>query len=505
MEPITKMVAPSSAASGATEAEQTVIIGGGPTGLSAAYHLDGDWSLLEGAPTLGGWAKSIKADGFTFDYAGHIIFTNDEYAKDLFSLFLGDNIHYQAREAYIYSKNVFTLYPYQGNTFGLPDEVLQQNILGAVEAYLKLPEGYKPKNFRDWMDTFGEGIAQNFLVPYNTKLWKGVPLEDISTDWLGSRVPSPSVEQIIDGAINAPKKNMGPNAYFGYPKKGGFQAIMDGLVGRLGDSGPLLTDKAVTGVRVRDKVAEINGGAAKGGEDVPYTTLVNTMSLPQFVGICDKVPQAVKDAVTRLRWISIQCVNIGIENNRTEKHWIYYPEDDTIFHRIFVQGNASPYCKPHPATSGYTAEISYIPGTNSRPVDVLGEEGLIAKVVADLETVGLKMPGDAVLHSSIVDMPVAYVVYEEHRVPTVQIIKDWLEEHDIHTAGRFGDWEYYNTDHSLLAGKRVAETVNALTAVRARSGRKQSAALRVKAQMEAAGITNNHSDEWAKVARAGKD
>ncbi len=482
-----------------SQTPETVIVGGGPTGLSAAYHLESGWSLLEAAPKLGGWAKSIVADGFTFDYAGHIIFTNDDYAKELFNLFLGDNIHYQQREAWIYSKDTFTLYPYQGNTFGLPDDVLQENVLGAVEAFLKFPDGYKPKNFRDWMDTFGEGIANNFLVPYNEKLWKGVKLDEISTDWLGSRVPSPSVEQIIDGAINIPKKNMGPNAYFGYPKKGGFQAIMDGLVGRLGDTGPLLTGKGVTGVRVRDKVVEVNGGA----EEYGYQTLINTMSLPHFVGICDRVPQAVKDAVTRLRWIGIQCVNIGIENNRTDKHWVYYPEDDTIFHRIFIQGNASPYCKPHPATSGYTAEISYIPG-QPRPQDVLGDAGLIERVVKDLEHVGLKLPGDQVLHASIVDMPVAYVVYEEHRKPTTQIIKDWLQENDIFTAGRFGDWEYYNTDHSLLAGKRVADTVNAHLRTQAQTGRRQSAADRVRAQMAAAGVTSNHADEWAKVANAGK-
>jgi protoporphyrinogen oxidase len=479
--------------------DQTIILGGGPTGLSAAYHLDGDWVLLEGAPHLGGWAKSIVADGFTFDYAGHIIFTNDDYAKELFNLFLGDNIHYQQREAWIYSKDTFTLYPYQGNTFGLPDEVLQENILGAVQAYLKYPDDYKPKHFRDWMDTFGEGIANNFLVPYNKKLWKGVPLEEISVDWLGGRVPQPSVEQIIDGAINIPKKNMGPNAYFGYPLRGGFNAIMEGLIGRLGDSGPLLTDKRVTGVRVRDKVVEVNNGA----EEHRYETLINTMSLPHFIGICDKVPQSIKDAAARLRWISIQCVNIGIENNRTDKHWIYYPQDDTIFHRIFVQGNASPYCKPHPATSGYTAEISYIPG-QPRPQDALGEQGLIDRVVRDLEHVGLKQPGDAVLHASVVDMPVAYVVYEENRKPTVQLIKVWLEDHGIHTAGRFGDWEYYNTDHSLLAGKRVADTVNNAMSQTAQAERKQSAAERVRAQMEAAGITTNHADEWAKVAAAHK-
>jgi len=377
--------------------------------------------------------------------------------------------------------------------------VLQENIVGAVEAYLKFPEGYKPKHFRDWMDTFGPGIANNFLVPYNQKLWKGVPLEEISVDWLGGRVPQPSVEQIIDGAINIPKKNMGPNAYFGYPLRGGFNAIMNGLVVRLDDAGPLLTGKKVTGVRVRDKVVEVNGGE----EEYGYDTLVNTMSLPQFIGILDKVPQSIKDAAARLRWISIQCVNIGIENNRTDKHWVYYPEDDTIFHRIFIQGNASPYCKPHPATSGYTAEISYAQG-QPRPQDVLGEQGLIDRVVQDLERVGLKQPTDGVLHASIVDMPVAYVIYEENRKATVKLIKEWLADHGIQTAGRFGDWEYYNTDHSMLAGKRVADTVNGQMTASAQAERRQSAAERVRAQMEAAGMTTNHADEWAKVAAAHK-
>ena len=481
-------------------ATQTLIVGGGPTGLSAAYHLEGEWALLEGAPTLGGWAKSIVADGFTFDYAGHIIFTNDDYAKELFNLFLGDNIHYQQREAWIYSKETFTPYPYQGNTFGLPDDVIKATIVGAAEAFLKFPDGYKPANFRDWMDTFGAGIANNFLVPYNEKLWKGVPLEQISVDWLGGRVPMPSIEQIIDGAINAPKKNMGPNAYFGYPKRGGFNAIMNGLVGRIGNRGILQTGKRVTKVNLKQRRIEVNNGA----EIHYFDTLINTMSLPQFVGICDDVPPEIQEAVKSLRWIGIQCVNIGISNNRTDKHWIYYPEDDTIFHRIFVQGNASPYCKPHPATSGYTAEISYDPATR-RPQDILGEDGLIARVIQDMELVGLKKAGDEILHASVVDMPVAYVVYEEHRKPTVQKIKDWLATYNIETAGRFGDWEYYNTDHSLLAGRRVAETVNTAHAGKNGRERRISAAATVRLQMDAMGTPSNaNADEWQKVAMAGR-
>ncbi len=46
--------------------------------------------------------------------------------------------------------------------------------------------------------------------------------------------------------------------------------------------------------------------------------------------------------------------------------------------------------------------------------------------------------------------------------------------------------------------------VNSLLAQDARAERKRSVARRVREQMEAAGITTNHADEWAKVAAAHK-
>src|SRR5207253_2401317 len=82
-----------------------IVIGAGPTGLSAAYHLGEDALLLEQNDTVGGWCKSIEVNGFTFDYAGHIMFSKDPYVHEMYKLLLGDNVHWQDREAWIYSKN----------------------------------------------------------------------------------------------------------------------------------------------------------------------------------------------------------------------------------------------------------------------------------------------------------------------------------------------------------------------------------------------------------------
>ena len=54
-------------------------------------------------------------------------------------------------------------------------------------------------------------------------------------------------------------------------------------------------------------------------------------------------------------------------------------------------------------------------------------------------------------------MPYAYVVYDHARARNVATIRDWLAEHDILLAGRYSEWEYYNSDHAFLAGRNAAE------------------------------------------------
>ena len=62
---------------------RSLVVGAGPTGLAAAYHL-GERRAAARARTrrVGGWCRSIDDNGFTFDYAGHIMFSNDPYVLD---------------------------------------------------------------------------------------------------------------------------------------------------------------------------------------------------------------------------------------------------------------------------------------------------------------------------------------------------------------------------------------------------------------------------------------
>ncbi|MGD5182362.1 hypothetical protein QUS34_23350, partial [Xanthomonas citri pv. citri] len=106
-----------------------------------------------------------------------------------------------------------------------------------------------PANFEEFIyQVWGAGVAKHFAVPYNTKLWT-VPLREMETSWLGGRVPMPNLDEMIEGALEPVSAPVGPNARFGYPLHGGFQALMDGFLPLL--EGRLALEKTATAISVR--------------------------------------------------------------------------------------------------------------------------------------------------------------------------------------------------------------------------------------------------------------
>ncbi len=459
----------------------TLIIGAGPTGLSAAYHLGEEAVLLDKNATVGGWCRSIHDHGFTFDHAGHIMFSNDPYVLSLYEMLLGPNLHWQNREAWIYSKQVYTRYPFQGALYGLPPKVITECIVGAVEARFGninataaapqasvkpvedccgdggaevantsnfAPRKRETQNFEEFIyKVWGKGIAEHFAIPYNKKLWT-VPLTEMETSWLGGRVPLPDLQEIIEGALEPVGKPMGPNARFGYPLSGGFQALMSGFLPHI--KGRIEMNTSAAQLLPREHVLVMADGSR-----YRYDHLISTMPLPELVRLIGAdAPEEVRNAAKGLRHLSVRCVNIGVgRENITDKHWIYYPED-TIFHRIFVQGNASPHCNP-PGGFGLTCEISYSPW---KPLPLDGQ-ALIDRCIRDCIAVGMLREDDRIITANEVDMPYAYVVYDHARAANVATVKDWLARYDIVLAGRYSEWEYYNSDHAFIAGKKAAEAV----------------------------------------------
>jgi protoporphyrinogen oxidase len=126
---------------------------------------------------------------------------------------------------------------------------------------------------------------------------------------------------------------------------------------------------------------------------------------------------------------------------------MYFPEKKYPFYRIGSLSNVSPELVPQGHSSVWV-EISY----REQPPD----EGLVDFVIDSLSGLGL-FKKDSVVHTSEVDIPYAYPIYNINREKAIGEIYDFLNNYNITLAGRFGRWEYSYMEESILEGKRIAD------------------------------------------------
>ncbi|HBG04825.1 MAG: fumarate reductase [Geobacteraceae bacterium GWC2_58_44] len=424
---------------------KTIIIGAGLAGLSAGYHAEQrhlEYELYEADAVVGGCCRSVERDGFRFDYSGHLLHLKDPYFQGLVKELLADNLNVLNRNAVIYSHGALTRYPFQANLFGLPPEVVKECLLEFVKAYHgneDLPTR-EYRTFRDWIAAkLGEGIGRHFMFPYNEKLWT-VPAEEMTCEWLSEYVPKPNLEDVFNGAFEDQSKGFGYNASFWYPRRGGIQALCDALAAR------------VPNIELNRSVSEIDLAARKvrfsGGQNASFTRLVSTMPLNTLVEkLTGPVPAEVRIAGARLRHNSVLIVNLGVKGgDLTDKHWIYLPERKFTAYRVGVYSNFSDALAPADTTS-YYVEIGYQQGWN------VDRDALVQKAVEEMVEIGLIRSLDDILVREVVELACAYVIYDRQHGESRKIIMDFLEQHDIVSIGRYGNWEYSGMEEALLQGK----------------------------------------------------
>ena len=116
-----------------------LVLGAGLAGLSAAYHCPSA-HVLEANSYVGGKARTERIDGFTFDVTGHWLHLRDPEMRALvLSLCGAEHFVKVERMSRVWSHGVYTLYPFQANTFGLPPEVVKECVMGAIEARARRP------------------------------------------------------------------------------------------------------------------------------------------------------------------------------------------------------------------------------------------------------------------------------------------------------------------------------------------------------------------------------
>jgi len=435
--------------SGNTHIRPVLILGGGLAGLSTAFHLRRPWLLVEKESRVGGLVRTeVMHGGFRFDPTGHWLHLRDPGMKALVhERLLPDGLVTVARRAAVFTRGVFTRFPYQVNTHGLPAEVVAENLLGFVEATVgeggRALREREPGNFEEFiLRHLGTGFAKNFMVPYNTKLF-GVPPRELSAAWCGRFVPKPTLKEVVDGALGLGSDALGYNATFVYPKEGGIEGLARGLHGAL-SGGEVKVSTEPTALDWEHKVARLSDGS-----EVAWSSLVSTIPLPRLVELLHRVPDEVHAAARRLRATDVTWVAVGVRGPNVQPwHWVYTPEPEFTTYRIGSPSAVFPGTAPA-GTSSFYVEYS---GPRS-------PEACARAAVEDLVRARMIASAADVLFTEPRVIRNAYVLYDAHYGSARQTVLDFLTRAGIRTAGRYGNWEYSSMEDALLGGRAAAEQI----------------------------------------------
>jgi protoporphyrinogen oxidase len=424
--------------------------------LGAAYQLDrlreSQWLLLEAGAGAGGLASSYVDDaGFTWDIGGHVQFSHYEYFDRAMDEFLGNDGWIQhERESWVWMRGRFVPYPLQYNLHRLPALDVDRCLAGLEE--VSRNGGTKPENFREWIQaTFGQGLAELFMVPYNYKVW-AYPPEAMNAAWVGERVAIPDLERIKENiALQRDDPSWGPNNMFRFPVRGGTGAIWTACAGRLPQ------EKLHFNTKVEKIDVTRHEVTTAAGEIFSYDALISTIPLRELIRLSGQA-EFQELAERGLLYSSSNIIGLGLKGEPPEhlrkKCWMYFPEDNCPFYRVTVFSNYSPYNVPD--IKRHWSLMLEVSESDPKKVD---QSKLLEDVIQGVLNTHLIRSRDEIVSTWVHRARFGYPTPGLYRDDALVAIIPALENVGVYSRGRFGLWKYEvsNQDHSFMQGVELVE------------------------------------------------
>jgi len=419
------------------------ILGAGLTGMSAAIELGRrgvGYRIFEKLAQPGGHAVTIEDNGFRFDRTGHLLhLKSDALRAEVLDWIGPDHLRIQRRSV-IWSNGVYTRYPFQANTFGLPAKVAYECVQGFLAAqFSRNQDAPPPKNFEEFcLLHFGEGISRHFMIPYNSRLW-GVHPREITSAWCQRFVPLPRLEDVIAGAVGLNDRELGYNSHFIYPRLG---------IGELSRS----MARRVPSLELERSPLRIDLAERRlsfENEQVPFDVLLSSIPLPRLLELIDEVPEPVRNAAAKLRCSHLHYLDIALRRKSGKDfHWAYVPEEKYPFYRVGCYSHFSAALAP-PGKSSLYVELA-----DRSPPEL---DQVLPKVAHGLIEMGIIDSAEQIEFARARRIDYAYVIFDHEYFAALDVIRPFLEASRIISSGRYGEWNYSAMEDAILFGKAAAE------------------------------------------------
>jgi len=414
----------------------TIILGAGISGISAGYHLTQkgiENIIFEKDDDWGGLCSNFTIDGFRFDKAIHLSFSENKSVQKIFS----DSCTYYIHKplAYNYYKGAWLKHPAQNNLFPL---LLDEKISIITDFVENKYKNDNITNYEEWLRyQYGEYFSSNFPIPYTKKYWT-LEASELSTTWVENRMYKPNISEVLKGAF----EDTTPNTYYAkemrYPKKGGYKSFLRGMYKKC----QIELDKDVVKIDIQNKVLYFKDKTLE-----RYDELISSIPLPEYMDIIEEMPIKVKEACIKLKYTSIALVSLGFNKMDIPKHlWFYIYDEDIAASRCYSPSMKSLDNVPK-GCSSLQFEIYF---SKDKPLKYI-DNYLVEHIIEKSIEMKLFQREDIVISNQRI-LKYGNVIFYKGMEKDRKVVLDYLKSLNIKTIGRFGRWDYFWSDQSLLSG-----------------------------------------------------
>tara|TARA_B110000211_G_C14091331_1_gene559323 strand:+ start:3880 stop:5190 length:1311 start_codon:yes stop_codon:yes gene_type:complete len=428
------------------------ILGGGIASIALAYFLQKSnkikkITILEKENNIGGLLRSYRIKKIFYDVGPHIIFSkHKDILKLMLTLLKKNNVKIKRSNKIVYKNNYYIKYPYENDLYKLPTKDRKE----ALDKFIKNPfTKIKTNTMQDFfLKIFGKGIFDQYLKPYNNKIWK-MDVSKLDTQMV-SRIPQPPVEDIIKSANGISTEGYKHQLYFNYPKKRGIQSLFDAFTEKLNKKKvEIIKEFKINKIIKKDKLFMVLGNKKK----IQSDKLISTIPLNNFYKYFQQKSK-LKEVSSKLKYNSIIISIFNVKGNQGGDNFaLMIPDRNIIFHRIskldFLGKNYS-----LKDTTTFEIEITFRKGDK---ISKMSKKQIIEEILFGLKKLNFIRNKKDVNFYSSKKFEYAYVIYDLNHRKNVDFLKNEYAKQNIDLIGRWGSWEYLNSDQVINQSKILSK------------------------------------------------
>ncbi len=411
------------------------MLGAGPAGLAFAYRYGRGAVVLERSREVGGLSRSIEIEDGIFDIGGHSFHTPHEEVRDLVLSLMDGAWHEQPRDARVWVSGQLIAYPFQQHFEMLDDTSIVEECRGHQADAAQIA---RSANFEEWIfRRFGNGVARHFMMPYNRKLWAR-DLKEMSCEWVTERVAT-ATDPGSTTAATPRRRPLQTDSRVAYPAHGGFGSIFVALAARCER---IELGEEVVRIDVHNRSVHTSSGRVW-----QWDRIVSTMPLPHLLACLGDGADRIVERASMLHAVSLKILLILAKlRDKGVPQRIYISDPEIPPHKVAFNHTSSKSLSER-RNHAIMCEVSY---SSSKPAKPDAE--LLNATVAWLVANRFIESAADVVTQRVVDVPYGYPVPTHARTGIISEVTRYLEDLNIHTIGRFGSWNYANSDECMRQG-----------------------------------------------------